>query len=284
VPVPELNGGGRPAALQVHWDAAAGGAITSLVSAGREWLVQGRRSRPSGDRSYVAEPPRGWDELIPTIDECLVDGVPLPDHGEAWRSPWEKALQEGPQEDGVTLRFASPRGYRLSRSIRSSGTGVRLDYAVEADVEQPFLWAAHPLLLAEPGTAVDLGGWAGDVTVVTALGRRTVPLCPELLAIDGLDVGAYRKVVLPAEAQLGSAALVHPDGSRLAFSWDVDVVPYLAVYLERRACTERDCIAVEPMTGWYDSLARALSAGLVSRVAPARPVRWHLDLVATAPG
>lgn len=252
-------------------DLRDGGAIVSLVAEGREWLVQGpRRSAVTGASSYVAVPPNGWDEMFPTIDACVVDGWSVPDHGEAWRTAWSWT------PDSMSFRCA--RGMTLTRSITSDARTTRLDYVVESGVDQPFLWAAHPLFVAEPGTRVALDRPHGEVLEVTSTGTRAVELRPELLTSDSLEGGAYRKLVWPSSVRVGAATVVHPDGTWLRMSWDLGAVPYLAVYLERSAFTRTDCIAIEPMTGWYDSLADALSRGLVSRAGPGRPARWHVEV------
>lgn len=260
--------------VQVRVEPNEGGAIVSLIAGDREWLVQGEpwRSTPTASQPFVAVPPRGWDEMMPTIDECVVDGSVVPDHGEAWRRPWTGSAD--------ALSFRSPRGYTLSRTVTRTPRSVRLDYLVESVVDQPFLWAAHPLFAAGPGSHIDLAGYTGEVLEVTSRGTRAVKLSPELLAVDGLDDGQFRKIVLPSAARVHRASVVHADGSWLQLSWDGEVVPFLAVYLERRTFTASECLAIEPMTGWYDSLADAVSRGLVTRAWPGHPVRWHLEVTA----
>ncbi len=246
-----------------------GAAVTSLKAAGREWLVQssGPATPPSATSSFVASGPRGWDEMAPTIVPCTVDGVTYPDHGDAWRSRWS--------EEAGWLVHRSSFGHRLARRSRNEGSRVSFEYRLTADPPRPVLWAAHPLVLAPPGSLVEIDGFQGEIIDVS--GSEPVPVAwsAERACIDAVPEGGCRKYVLPPDVRVGSASVIHPDGVRLRFSWPTDVVRYLGIYLERRAFTTQACIAVEPMTGWYDSLLRAVTTGRVAVAGP-DPLTWTL--------
>lgn len=110
---------------------------------------------------------------------------------------------------------------------------------------------------------------------MTGFDKISLAWTAELGSIDSVPHGAYRKYVLPCDARVGSASIVHPDGARLRFSWPTETVPYLAVYLERQAFTTQACIALEPMTGWYDDLSQAVAASSVAMVG-VDPLTWTL--------
>jgi hypothetical protein len=256
-----------------------GASVSSLVALDREWLVPGRRRRVVGaTSSFVDEPPHGWDEMAPTVVECSVDGVHLPDHGDAWRGAW--------QVDGEWLVHTSRLGYELRRRIRLDGARLLADYAVTSTSTPslPFLWAAHPLVSAPDGTRVDLGDYGGRVIDVTG-GPPGVErdLDERLLAIDDVPEGGYRKYVLPPDAPLANATVVHPDGARLRFAWEPEVVPYTAIYLERRAFSSAPTVAVEPQTSWYDSLAFAVEHGRAVVLQPGESLSWSLSVDVEAP-
>src|SRR5712671_1584693 len=68
-----------------------GGRITSLRLDGEELLEQGIGIDDPRAAGFVAGGAFGWDEMVPTVDATDA----LPDHGEAWRVPWE-VVEETP--------------------------------------------------------------------------------------------------------------------------------------------------------------------------------------------
>src|SRR5438132_11215454 len=67
-----------------------GGRITSLRLDGEELLDQGIGVDQPTAKSFVEGGAWGWDEIVPNLEPT----DELPDHGEAWRLPWE-GLDEG---------------------------------------------------------------------------------------------------------------------------------------------------------------------------------------------
>lgn len=252
-----------------------GGAIVSLIAHDEEWLVQGPpRTAPGNDTvGFTDQPPRGWDEMMPTIDSCHFGGRTIPDHGEAWRHAWV------PHGDG--LRFVSAHGYTLDRTILHDERGVRMDYTLSSDRPMPFLWAPHPLLRAPAGSRVEIDPIVAEAYDISSPGSAVrIPLTAQDLAIDSVGPGRYRKFVFPPSSVIARARVVRADGSWVGLEWDLASVPYLAVYLERKAFTSEDCIAIEPMTGWYDDLSRAVAQEMCAWVSPGAPRRWHLQVTA----
>ncbi len=259
--------------LSVDIDPARGGAVTSLRALNREWLVAvaPRRAAVTATSSFIADPPSGWDEMAPTIVACTVDGVAYPDHGDAWRTAW---IPDG--DDGLVHRSAF--GYTLRRRAELVGRALVLRYQLTSDRPRPVLWAAHPLVNAPDGTRVTLEDYDGQVLDVFAPGAPAIDWDPSLADPAGVPVGGYRKLVAPPQARISTARIVHPDGAWLRLAWDVSVAPHLAVYVERQAFSRQPCVAVEPMTGWYDSLSVAVDNGQVLTVGLEAPASWSLTV------
>lgn len=249
-----------------------GGKIASLRAAGREWLVPGRHWTrvPGPTTPFVDVEVSGWDEMFPTIDACLHAGLQVPDHGEAWRAEW---LSEG---DALTF-VSTVSGCVLRRTIATDVRRVRIDYQLTGTAPTEFLWAAHPLFHAPPGTRIELPDDVRSVLDVTTGSPVVVPWTASAASIDSVSGATYRKCVLEAHQRVGWAAIVHPDGTWLRLKWPPLEVPYLALYLEREAFTKLPCIALEPMTGWFDSLAKAAANGTASSVDADHPVSWWIE-------
>lgn len=258
-----------------------GGKIVSLVDDhGAEWLLGPPDPLPAPAEpgaSFIEAELCGWDECAPTIDACrLADGTELPDHGELWTTAW---TADGPAALKVT---GTALPYTLRREVVATDTGLELRYRVTADGGPiPFLWAAHPQFLAPAGTMIELPEGIDRVIDVYEEPGAERPWDAALAGIDTVTTG--RKVYLPPTDRVGTAALRRPDGRALRLSWDPATVPYLGLWYDRSTFARADVIAIEPTTGYYDSLARAVDAGRVSTVSADRPLEWTLTL-AVEPG
>lgn len=253
-------------------DPGRGAKITSLRDAcGMEWLAQ-----PASDETYRAGTAftdaemAGWDECAPTIVACRVDGWELPDHGDLW----DAAFVVMP--DGSTVALGGSLPYRFRRRILPTDDGLRFEYEAEAlDQSVPFLWAAHPQFTAPPGTRVELG----DVThVVDVLDPATpeLPWEPTLASIDAIDAGGCRKLYVHPEQAVYAASLIRGD-RMLTLSWSPEC-PYLGVWFDGAAYSREPVIALEPATGYFDSLDTAARLGRATVLTPGAPLRWCVEL------
>jgi galactose mutarotase-like enzyme len=255
---------------------------------GREWLAQ-----PAGD---VSDPPAygsaftgtemfGWDEMLPTITGSSYPdgeyrGTLLPDHGEVWALPWETTAA-GDTLVCSTAGRALP--YRVTRTMRVEAAHLWLEYELSATGTASlwFLWAAHPQF------AVD---GRGSRIILPAEVRQLLAVWPnidparvrwpsaDLETTLGLPSGAGRKLYTLPDAKVGTAGLIDADGAWLRLAWDPALVPYLGIWLDNGAYARHPVIALEPATGFYDDLARAVSNQRVAQVHPQRPLRWSLDV------
>ncbi len=262
-----------------------GGKIVSLVDdQGTEWLLGPPDQLPApaqpGAR-FIEADLCGWDECAPTIDACrLTDGTELPDHGELWTTAWSTPAGAATVERGGALEVTGTAlPYTLRRDVVATDTGLELRYRVSTDGRPvPFLWAAHPQFLAPPGTMIELPAAIDRVIDVYAEPGAEHRWDTGLASIDTVPEGTGRKVYLPPTEPVGSAALRRPDGRTLRLSWDPAIAPYLGLWYDRRGFARAEVIAIEPSTGYYDSLAEAVSRDRVSTVAPDRPLEWTLAL------
>lgn len=256
-----LHGGGIAARI----DLADGGRLTRLSARGREWLA------PSGARvpgDYLQEGSGGWDEIAPTVSACvLADGSVLADHGDLWQTRWTLASADATHVEAAVTLTSIP--VVLSRRIETTHDGLRLSYSATADSNRPvpFLWCAHPLFAAEPGTRLRVPGDPGLVEEYPARGRdREWPSRVGATAIKAFA------------GPVSTASVVHANGDALTLSWDPALLPYLGLYWDGGEFTTTPVVAIEPSTGFGDSAARAESEGLVRLLEPHRPFRWWITI------
>lgn len=252
-----------------------GGKIVSLRADGVEWLAQPLLPLPppaEPGAGFTDAEMCGWDECAPSIVACTVAGRELPDHGELWTQRW--------RVEGEWLTASGPSfGYRLARRLEARGRRLRIEYVLQAgDADVPFLWAAHPQLVAPRGSEVRLETAAGRVFDVMVEPAVPVPLEPGLCRVDTLEPGGCRKFYLGPEDRAAAAHLVRRGGRSLTMTWDPTVTPYLGVWLDRCAYSREPVVAIEPSTGYYDSLAPALERALVPVVAAGSTLSWWCEL------
>ncbi len=272
-PAVEIGGGG----LTMIIVPGRGGKIVSLVDdQGTEWLLGPPDPLPAPARPgarFIEAELCGWDECAPTIDVCrLADGTALPEHGDLWTAAWSVRSAASMEIGGTALP------YTLRREVRAIDAGLELRYRVTANRPIPFLWAAHPQFLAPPGTMIELPAGVDRVLDVYREPGAEHPWDEGLASIDTVPEATGRKVYLPPTASVGTAALRRPDGRALRLTWDPATVPYLGLWYDRSGFARADVIAIEPTTGYYDSLARAVDADRVSLVTPDHPLEWSLGV------
>jgi galactose mutarotase-like enzyme len=276
---------------------ALGAKIASLVdkAANHEWLAPPShpvRAREYGD-TFTDHDMAGWDEMFPTIVACPSPhdpSVTLPDHGEAWALAWDVlSAAENWLELQVQGR-ALP--YQLTRITRFEDEQLKLLYELInlSQVAIPFLWAAHPLFNADEHTRIAL---PEEVTQVVNVADHPLWGAPDRLLDYPLTAGIaqplnrvgdpsrkdYRKYYVPPEQSVSSAALVQEDiGRRLHLSWDSAVAPYLGVWVDEGTYSRGTTVALEPASGYYDSLALAMHNRRVAVLPPGGRVSWRLTV------
>ena len=251
-----------------------GGKITSLVhrASGREWLEDAEgalEGPPDVSLGFDGGDMCGWDEMLPTIESCEVDGVGLADHGELWRRPWEVLRAES---DAASLRVRDDgSGLELTRTLTLERARLRVDYHLvnAAASERAVLWAAHPLFRARPGTRLSLEGEIVEVSEdgrVVGHGAWPGPV----RSVGDLAEGECAKYFVRVPGSTPVASLLDPEGTWLSLTWAAVDAPYLGVWLDRAALARHPVIALEPTNGAHDSLA-------VARGAKGAPTPWVLS-------
>ena len=156
-------------ALRVEVDPARGADITffgppagpNMLAFYDDWSAPIPASLGSGYGSspldWLSEYRGGWQELFPNAgDDAVVDGVPLPFHGEVSTARWD-VLHAGSAI--LRLRCAARLPLVLERTMRIKD---RATLAIEEQVHNignrptNFIWGHHPAFLVTEQTAVDL--------------------------------------------------------------------------------------------------------------------------------
>lgn len=263
-------------------DPERGAKITSLRDpSGREWLAQAQEAagRAQPGASFVEAEMAGWDECAPTVIACEIDGQEIPDHGSLWDRPFEVTREAR----GDLLRAVDERlGFELTRRVTIDADGVLLEYAVVVTRRQPFLWAAHPQFVSPAGSTVELPD--GLTRLIDVTSRPTVEVGADELHGGAAEQPAYssRKFYLHPDDRADNVVLRHRDGVGLEMTWSEEC-QYLGIWLDNAHYSREPVVALEPSTGYFDSLSDAADARLVPWLEPGSPFTWWVRLAQAAP-
>jgi hypothetical protein len=254
-------------------DPGRGAKILSLRDdSGREWLTQSDGS--ARGESFLDAEMAGWDECAPTLDACEYDGYAIPDHGDLWNTSFHV-------EDQTVRANGSSLPYEFARTIAASQAGLRFDYrAIALEREITFLWAAQPQFRAPTGTRVMLPPEVSVVFDVLSDPGTPVVWDEQRSRIDSVGEHGFRKFYVDAEQPVFTASLVHPDGEALTLSWSARC-PYLGIWFDNAAYSREPVIALEPTTGYFDSLVGALATNRVAMLRAGEPLDWWIELSRT---
>ena len=218
-----------------------GGRITSLRLDGEELLDQGIGVDKPTAAGFVEAGAFGWDEMVPTVDATET----LPDHGEAWRLPWQ-VLRKAPIEVSMRCR-GRVVPWELTRSVylRDGSVIVIYTYRNVGKVAHNAYWCAHPLFRYEPDMEVD----------------PAVPRPP---------AGASAKVHL-AKGSVDRVRLAWRGGKQIELGWDSNATPYVGVWVCNGDLGGYRQIAIEPATGGND---RPDPSEPAPSLAPGKSLRW----------
>jgi galactose mutarotase-like enzyme len=288
-------------------DTAHGATITSFVVEPWGNLLAERTSelplRASQSTSYgdeqldwLSEYDGGWHVLFPNAgDACVVDGIPLPFHGEASRAQW--------QVHEVSARSASLSTVcrlplRLHRRITVSAGRVLVEETATnlSSRDQHVLWGQHPVFPATPGTRIDLPG--GKVTADTGYSPAAGDLTPggsgAWPSLDEVDLsvvpaGACERYACVTDLEGAWAAVRDPArGVGVVIGFDASVYPLLWLWLEAEGTDfpwlgNVRYLGVEPHSSWPGSgLASAIEQGRATVIPAGGSVTAWTSLTAFA--
>lgn len=285
-----------------------GGKIRSIQLKGRELLQAPLAPALPRTRDMLFEQSdaSGWDECLPSVAACTVQGpsgpVAIPDHGDVWRVVWDHVAGDASRECLRATCFSLPLSLERTVALTETAMGwhLHLDYTVSNSSSHsvPWSWAAHPLFAVHAGDSIELPAGVTDFRVEGSAGGRLgaagdAATWPTTKLADG-SLADLSKVE-PSTARIGDKLFTGPldsasawcvlhrpsAGLRIRVRFDAAKTPYLGLWLcyggwPERPGPKQNCVAVEPATVPVDSLAQT---GNWSRVlAPQASYSWHMSV------
>jgi hypothetical protein len=276
-----------------------GGKVSSVVdkSDGYELLFTYPAELPAGpqyDLPYGKGWYAGWDECFPGVAPGKYvghpyDGIAIPDHGELWGVPTTSV----PAKNGITTVWHGLRfGYRLTRKLSLDGAELVAEYTLVnlAPFEFRFVWAQHALLAMNVPVELsvhqqrfrfshDAKGndvqrpfeWGTDVGNLASLGRPG-----EMAAGNGWKVFSLDPVTTPVTVRFPQRNRT----LRVGYESEDGLAAYWGIWVNTGGWAGHRHFAVEPTTGRFDDLARAVGDESAGTVGPLGrrdwSVRWEV--------
>lgn len=265
-----------------------------------EFLVQRSnekyREQPFGG-NYIDGECSGFDDMFPTIDECLCDqepwkGLVMADHGEVWSLPWE--YQNG---DGVLKMCVIGRRfpYRIEKTVSfSSERTLKIAYQLKNDSEHDFdfLWAGHFMINMQEGCRIIVPQDCKEAISILTNGPRKygqVTDWPWFSDNEGKmyradisrhpDVKGFEKYYFKNKLENGWCRFEYPDGKeQIQISFPSSRVPYLGILMNENGWDGLYNLFIEPCTVCYDRPDIAKKHGQKSTVKGSGDYHWYVEI------
>ena len=256
-------------------------------------------TRPQYDEPFDDSYYAGWDECFPGVAPCKYprhpyEGIAVPDHGELWGLPTTAV----PTRDGLTVVWYGLRfGYRLTRKLRVEGPTIVAEYTLInlAPFEFRFVWALHSLLAMTAPAPIDVGTvkafrYSHDADGVDHQVKFDWPMIPDPAVAGGVDASSPASLptrrgwkLFSADPISGPVVVRYPTRNRsvkIEYTADEGPAAYWGIWITTGGWGGNQNFAIEPTTGRFDQLDRAISDGSAARLAPSGrqdwSVRWTL--------
>lgn len=217
----------------------------------------------------------GADDMLPTIDECFYPNsyIKLPDHGDVWAQKWNYEV-----EDNKLIAWIRSDSLKLilKRTMYLEDNALVLEYSLKNNTLQKhyYLWAFHGLMNFDDNTEMyfDFSGEIENVIDATEYGF-------DFKKLSEYPDKSQNKFYFKNEVENGSCGLVYKNqGLKLQYDFDTNINKYVGVWITKGGFKNEYNVAIEPASGYYDSLERAFKNNKVSSIEPGEELNWSLKL------
>lgn len=222
----------------------------------------------------------GLDEMIPTIDSCLYEGNFLPDHGDVWSLIWDVKVMDNSIAGKVNLK-SLPLSFEKRISFENENT-ICMDYKVKnnSKEEQSYLWALHGLNNFNDDTEIILPKSATKLLdVINNEVIENKDKIDDLLKLCFYENNKNYKFYLLNEIEKGECGLLYKDCNlKYIIKYDININPYLGVWITKGGFKGEYNCALEPSNGFYDSLNIAKKNNKYEKIMPLEEKTWTINI------
>lgn len=278
-----------------------GGKIASVIHKEKnfEFYFQhknGNFSKPALNSNFAEFDASGFDDCFPTVDSCSarLNGkvIQYPDHGEIW----SKSMSYEISDDVLILRCESGiLPYAYEKRVSLSDDKLSLNYKIinNGGESFPCIWTMHGLLNCEDDMEIYLP--RGTVSVLSVqdsdvFGEAGAVLpYPEAVTREGasyhlnkikpVTAGKTEKFYVNGEITSGECGVYYPSKDlhcRIIF--ETDKLPYLGLWITEGGFRGDYNLALEPSTGFYDSIDIGERNGKLNRLNPGEELNLSIKI------
>ncbi len=243
---------------------------------GFEFLLQAegeKYCRLSLDGDFEKSECSGFDDMFPTIDPCVINGINYLDHGEVCRHEHTAKI------DGDRVEFTCEMAYlnilyKKTAYIIDGVLFMEYDIKNQNDYDFEYLWAGHIMIRGEEGmyAVSNLDGTERKIVSGTPVSEDSAHILPP-------KVHKHYKFYYTDAKPPVKCGVVYPESDKsLSVECDSDVMKYFGAWVNAGDLNGAYTIAIEPCTALYDSPIRAKEAGAFSVIKAHDSVRFILKM------
>ena len=261
-----------------------GGKLASLISNGKEYLVQGPSEKflhLSYDGEFTEGECAGFDDMFPTVDLVTVKegtraGEYYNDHGEVVRLSFSHEISNS----SLKMNTESKRlNYAYEKTVTVDDEGkLKIDYLITNLSNDDFnaLWAGHLLVaMPEGGKIITPFARGEEVDLVSDI-KGKFGVCGDRLKLDSKKMLEFEKepanqcykLYFPQKLDGSFVGFEFSDGKTLMMEFSKEL-PYLGLWINDGSFFTRRSVGLEPCTAGYDTVYKAEPYGQKS-VIPAK--------------
>ena len=283
--------------LRVEVHPECGGNISSIYFKGKnsELLFQPPRGNylfPEKDGRFEEYAAAGFDDAFPNINaEKIIyknKEFNYSDHGNIWTSCMSVHIDSGE----FTLTDADDN-YLFEKKISLDGNSLVLNYRVKNTSNEifPCFYTMHCLFKYAPDMEIvfpDKTDCIENVLESRILGKigetHSFPVTENgfnLTRISEYADGGYEKFYAKAPVSEGICAVIYPsEGIKADIAWNIDMMPYLGFWITKGGFRYDYNCALEPSSGYYDSISNALKNDKLWELSPGEEKRFTITITA----
>ena len=254
-----------------------GGKIASVTAGGFEFLEQaiGKNYKKLNYTGvFIDSECSGFDDIFPTVDEFLIDGLIYPDHGVIARIPMRVCDAGG----ALKLSAKTPDlPFEWAKTVGIINDGFKIEYSIKnlSDKTLPYIYAAHLMLKGADDLRI-ISPYFDCKDITYSFGENFKDL-PKDRLVGKTPGGAAYKFYYNEEIPRGEITAKY-EFNELKLTYDNSVLKYLGVWINNGEFKNMYNIAAEVASAPYDTPEKAIEAGKCSYIAGGGEVKFTMNI------
>ncbi len=226
------------------------------------------------DSSYIDSECSAFDDMFPTIDPCMINGMDYIDHGEVCRREHSCKIEN----DSVKFECTLPKlNITYKKTVFVEDGTLCIKYGIENHnkFDFPYIWAGHMMFKGEEDAQV-VSDFSDD-NIRVMFGNP--PTDDKISKLQKYGSNNQYKYYYTEQKIPMKCGIVYPKSNlRVSLEFIGDSVKYLGVWMNPGDLNEMYNVALEPCTALFDDPINAQKAGAESVIKPEEAVEFTLKI------